>query len=133
MIIGSIMIDEVKNIDKWNWLRIASILVCGHFVVSSLIWLLYLILSIYWQIKGNNVIWTEFYGIMPPILLLSMTILCMKIPQEKIIVAKLLFVLIVIISSLLCYNDVHTESYQIQIATNEGCKHLYFTWWWFQF
>lgn len=126
------MLDKILKNKKWNFFKVLVTLVCGHFIVSTLIWFMYLILALYWEVKGDDVIWTEFYGALTPIVLLSITIYCIKVSKKRIMFAKLLLIFIIIISSLVCYKDISSKSYQLQIATNNGCQHLYFTWWWFQ-
>jgi len=118
---------------RWNWFRIGLILVCSHFAISTLIWLAYFVLVVYWRIKGDHVIWSVFLGSVGPIILLSMTLFCMRIREAKKKIGRLLFGSIIVLSGLLLFYDVYTEAYQIQIATDAGCRHLYFTWWWFQF
>ena len=120
-----------KSIRGRNWLMIALISICTHYAVSVVIWLSYLVLALYCKLRGDHVIWAEFYAGLVPAALLIAAILCWRVSLRNKGAAKLLLIGIVIASALLFSRDVHSDAYQVRLGTPCGCKHIYFTWWWY--
>jgi hypothetical protein len=112
-------------------LTVALAAVCSaHFVLSLAAWGLVL----WWALHCEEVIWAEFCHAIPAAALLIVFLASATLAWRGSRVSAAMLFLGVLLSATCFWWDMTWDHWQIQYMTrNEGCKHVYATWWWWHY